>query len=66
MPDPSYWPALAALGLALLFGGMIFLSAKDGDVTKYHLTDFWLSAVGLVVMVISIYAWSLEPAAESH
>jgi hypothetical protein len=51
MPDPSYWPAVAALGLSIVFGGL--------------LVGIWLSILGLALMVVSIYAWSLEPTMES-
>jgi hypothetical protein len=50
MPDPSYWPMLAALGLSIFFGGLLI--------------GIWLSILGVALMVISIYAWSLEPVAE--
>jgi cytochrome c oxidase subunit 1 len=62
MPDPSYWPMIVALGLAIFFGGMVHLT---GNVAEYKITDFVLSTVGLIIMVIGIYAWSLEPAMES-
>jgi cytochrome c oxidase subunit 1 len=52
MPDPSYWPMVAALGLTLLFGGLLI--------------GYWLSAVGLAILLIGIYSWSLEPAMESQ
>ena len=57
MPDPSYWPAVAALGLSIVMGGLLLYTGTP--------LSLWLSIVGLVLMVVSIYAWSLEPAMES-
>jgi len=64
MPDPSYWPAVVALGLALFFGGMILL--PNTPTPSFGPQHFWLSAIGLITMVVGIYAWSLEPAMESE
>jgi cytochrome c oxidase subunit I len=60
MPDPSYWPMVAAAGLTLFFGGMLLLHDAPFVVQNY-----WLSTLGLIVMVVGIYAWSLEPTAEA-
>jgi hypothetical protein len=63
MPDPSYWPFVAAVGLTLFFAGMILL--PNTPTPNYALTDFWLTGIGLVLLVVGICAWSLEPAMES-
>lgn len=47
MPDPSYWPLVAAIGLFVAGFGVLFGMA--------------LVPVGLAILVIAIYGWSLEP-----
>ncbi|MCC6629724.1 MAG: cytochrome c oxidase subunit I [Chloroflexi bacterium] len=63
MPDPSYWPLVVAIGLTLLFAGLLLL--PNTLTPSFSPQDFWLSAIGLAVMVVGICAWSLEPAMES-
>ena len=50
MPSPSFLPFLTALGQLLLFAGPI--------------AGYWVSAVGLVLMLGAIYAWCSEPITE--
>jgi cytochrome c oxidase subunit 1 len=50
MPSPSYWPVVAALGLPIIAYGLIF--------------NFWLTGLGVVVMLAGVYGWILEPSAE--
>jgi hypothetical protein len=64
MPDPSYWPAVAALGLSIFMGGLILL--PNTLTPTFGPQHFIVSFLGLVMMVIGIYAWSLEPARESE
>ncbi|MBX6342362.1 MAG: cytochrome c oxidase subunit 4, partial [Thermomicrobiaceae bacterium] len=47
LPPPSYFPVLAALGLALLAGGLIYTPV--------------MSVVGGVLLVVSLYGWAFEP-----
>jgi cytochrome c oxidase subunit 1 len=47
MPDPSYWPLVAAIGLSVAGLGILFTMA--------------LVPVGLGILIIGIYGWSLEP-----
>ncbi|HEX7127434.1 MAG TPA: cytochrome c oxidase subunit I [Thermodesulfobacteriota bacterium] len=49
MPRPSAWPAAAGLGLGLAAAGMVSSVA--------------VSAAGILLLVFSIGAWALEPAA---
>ncbi|MGH2705844.1 MAG: cytochrome c oxidase subunit I [Actinomycetota bacterium] len=51
MPDPSYWPLAAALGLPILAYGVMF-KALPGII------------VGVVVLLAGFYGWVLEPQAE--
>ena len=50
MPEPSYWPIVASIGLLLGGYGLI-----------YHVA---LAAVGGAITMISVYAWSFEPVNE--
>src|SRR3990170_664698 len=50
MPSPSYWPLIAALGLPIIGFGFIY--------------DFALVAAGVVITMLGVYAWALEPATE--
>lgn len=48
LPDPSYWPLITGLGLFIAGSGVVF-------------SVFPLSFVGIFVVLVGIYAWSLEP-----
>jgi cytochrome c oxidase subunit I len=50
MPDPSYFPLLAAAGLPLIGYGLI-----------YHWS---VAVVGALVSVLGLFGWSMEPVAE--
>jgi len=54
MPSPSYWPALAAVGVVLIAAGL--------------LTHYSLSFVGGVIALLGTIGWSNEPATapQSH
>ena len=47
MPDPSYWPLFAAVGIFIAGSGVLFNLA--------------LIPVGFFVVIVSAYGWSLEP-----
>jgi cytochrome c oxidase subunit I len=49
MPSPSYWPAVAALGLPIIGYGMMYKA-------------YVVAVIGAVWLLGSIYAWALEPA----
>jgi cytochrome c oxidase subunit 1 len=48
MPRPSYWPLVAALGIGVVFVGLM--------------TNIWLAVFGFVWAVFGIYRWAFEPA----
>ena len=50
LPNPSFWPIVAAAGLPLLGYGVIF--------------HWWLAGLGAVVLLVGFYGWALEPSAE--
>jgi cytochrome c oxidase subunit I len=54
MPNTSFWPLIAAAGVSMIFGGFLtpFLLGPVPTITL----------LGVVVLVIAIYAWSFEPA----
>jgi cytochrome c oxidase subunit 1 len=47
MPPNSHWPAVSALGIALLLAGMVF--------------GWAIGIPGLVIMLVGIYSWAFEP-----
>ncbi|MBV9326624.1 MAG: cytochrome c oxidase subunit I [Chloroflexi bacterium] len=55
-PSPSYWPLLAALGLATMAVGLL-LADSFGSMT---IPIF--AILGLLILIGSIYGWSYEPA----
>ena len=50
LPDPSYWPLVTAIGMALMGGGFAF-----------HLA---ITVVGALIMTVGIYGWAFEPVNE--
>jgi cytochrome c oxidase subunit 1 len=54
MPNPSFWPLIAAAGLAMNFGGFL-LPFRFGAIPA-------LTPIGILVLTVGIYGWSFEPA----
>ena len=52
LPSPSYWPLLLSLGFPLIGLGIIYNLA--------------IAAVGMIVIIGSIYGWALEPATDPN
>jgi cytochrome c oxidase subunit 1 len=50
LPNPSFWPIVAAAGLPLLGYGALF--------------HWWLAGLGGALMFVAFYGWALEPSAE--
>ncbi len=50
LPSASYWPIILAAGLPLIALGLIY--------------NLWLSGIGLLLLLGSIFGWSLEPATD--
>ncbi len=48
LPAPSYWPITLAASLPLIGYGLIF--------------NLWLGLPGVILMMISLWGWALEPA----
>jgi cytochrome c oxidase subunit I len=52
MPNPSYWPAVAAVGvLAVMLG--LMMHARFG---------LWGPAVGALILFLGVFKWAFEPA----
>lgn len=49
LPNPSFWPILLSLAIAVALGGVLFISSAP-----------WISAVGLIFVLIAIMGWALE------
>ena len=47
LPQPSYWPIVVSIGLLMLGYGVIYNIA--------------LGAIGALIGIIGVYAWSFEP-----
>ena len=52
LPSPSYWPIVLSMGFPLIGLGIIYNLA--------------IAAVGLIVIIGSIYGWALEPATDPN
>ena len=51
MPDPSYWPFVMCLGFFPIGYGLVF-------------ANLWVAAAGAVWMIVTYFAWIVEPLAE--
>jgi hypothetical protein len=49
LPNPSYWPILLGLAIAITISGIIFIS-----------TFPWVTIIGLILVFICIMGWALE------
>ncbi len=59
LPNPSYYPLLASIGLFL---GALGLLVNNPEIPIGALNLPLISAAGLVALVTGIYGWSFEPA----
>jgi cytochrome c oxidase subunit 1 len=57
LPNPSYFPFFFALGLPLMFYGVIYHTSPMGKA---------LIAVGLIVALAAVIGWAMEPLEEPH
>jgi heme/copper-type cytochrome/quinol oxidase subunit 1 len=54
MPNTSFWPLIAGIGVSLIFIGFL---------TPFFLGPIpTLTLIGIATLIISVYAWSYEPA----
>jgi cytochrome c oxidase subunit 1 len=54
LPNPSYWPALAAIGVTIVLGSLLFVRSEPGK--WYFLTIF-----GALWLFVSVFKWAFEP-----
>jgi cytochrome c oxidase subunit 1 len=59
LPNPSYWPPLAAIGFFLVAFGLII---DNPDISIGALPLPIVTALGLVTFLGSVFGWSFEPA----
>ncbi|MBA3655427.1 MAG: cytochrome c oxidase subunit I [Actinobacteria bacterium] len=52
LPNPSYWPLVAAIGVALLMVGLMVS----------HQVGPWGVVVGLSILFVGVFNWAFEPA----
>ncbi len=62
MPNPSYYPIIAAFGFVLVSVGMIF---DDPRFPIGALPMPVITFIGLIVMIGGIYGWALEPPSDT-
>jgi cytochrome c oxidase subunit 1 len=56
LPPPSYWPIIMAAAISAIFIGLMFRHVEG----VWH--NLWyMSILGVVALVVSIYAWAFEP-----
>jgi cytochrome c oxidase subunit 1 len=60
LPRPSYYPALAALGIALGFFGAVML--RPAEVGGLGPQGWALVGLGALITVAGLYGWTFEPA----
>ncbi len=47
MPSPSFWPLVSSVGITMALAGLPY--------------NIWITVAGVIVMLIGIYSWALEP-----
>jgi cytochrome c oxidase subunit 1 len=52
MPNPSYWPVVAAIGVLAVFLSLMFLGQ----------TGVWGVVVAVAILFLGVYMWAFEPA----
>jgi heme/copper-type cytochrome/quinol oxidase subunit 1 len=72
LPNPSFWPLVAGLGVTLALGGFIATTKNLRDFIENDIglelgvlgvvPQNLMTFVGIAMLVIAVYAWTLEPA----
>ena len=52
LPSPSYWPFVAALAMPIMAYGVLY--------------SWWLFGAGVLVNMVGLYAWAMEPSVASE
>ena len=61
MPNESFYPIIAAAGLALVFAGLL-IGLPLGNPRPPDFPPSWVSFVGVLLLFYGVYGWALEPA----
>ncbi len=61
MPNESFYPIIAAAGLALVFAGLL-IGLPLGNPRPPDFPPSWVSFLGVLVLLYGVYGWALEPA----
>ena len=56
LPPGSYWPIITAAAISIIFIGLMFRNVEGWAHNLWY-----MSILGVVSLVISIYAWAFEP-----
>jgi cytochrome c oxidase subunit 1 len=56
LPPPSYWPIITAVAISAIFIGLLFRNVEG---VLHNL--WWMTVLGVVGLIASIYAWAFEP-----
>jgi cytochrome c oxidase subunit 1 len=59
MPNPSIWPLMTAIGMLVMFAGLLFMDTKTGLAIAIIIT-------GASFMVASLYKWLTTPLEDHH
>jgi hypothetical protein len=54
LPNPSYWPLFAAVGVAAVFTSLMLLGHDKAGA--------WLVAASVALLFFGVYRWAFEPA----
>jgi cytochrome c oxidase subunit 1 len=54
LPNPSYWPLVAAIGVAATIGSMIF--------TEVFAQWYLVTLGGAAILFYGVFSWAFEPA----
>jgi cytochrome c oxidase subunit I len=65
LPDPSYFPLVAAFGIMILSYGATLLR-PDGPVGDWSLLGIGGMVLGVVIMLGGFFGWVMEPPEEPH
>jgi hypothetical protein len=54
LPNPSYWPLVAGVGVAAVFASLMALGHDKAGA--------WLVVVAVALLFFGVYRWAFEPA----
>ena len=60
MPNPTIKPLICALGMTIMFSGLLFIHNGKMPVALATMIT------GAIIMVMALYAWALTPLEDAH